>query len=277
MLKYFSKAFRITNENIILTTPLVLFLFLLSIYLGVIQNAPRTIFSGVLLLVTILFMISAFFAGWFFMVKRAIDLENLKFEEEEEKARASFNLLKEIPPGVGEFFIPFVIGTIFYSTLTILIFAAAYKFGNHFIGDVGLSQAQLKMLVTTPEAMKEIVSALSREQLAKLNLWNLMFLSVAIGYSFITMFWASEIVLRTKNVFLALFKSINFILRNFLNAIILFLYVSFVNFLISFINAIATINPILYFISMLAYFYFIVYIVVLIFLYYAETIYPKYD
>jgi len=76
MFKYFTKAFKITNDNIILTTPLVLFLLLFGVYTELAQNAPANLPSALLLLTTMVFMLGAFMAGWFYMVKKGLTLTN---------------------------------------------------------------------------------------------------------------------------------------------------------------------------------------------------------
>ncbi|HNW26076.1 MAG TPA: hypothetical protein PLG15_04370 [Candidatus Gastranaerophilaceae bacterium] len=272
MIKYFSKAFKITNENIILATPLVLFLFILSLYIEFTKRAPENVAAAILLLVTVLFMIGAFFAGWLFMTKQAVKISNQVFEDEEEKAKASFNLLKDFNYGIGEFFLPFVGAAILYGTILVVIVIAAYKAGMHFIGDPGIDFVQIKRALTSTAEMKALITSLSTQQLAKINAWNFMLIGVTFVQSFLTMFWGCEIIYRTKNPIIALFKSIQSIFKKPLGAIILFLYISFVNFIVSFINAILAFNSILYFLSMLLYFYFIVYIIVLIFFYYEREI-----
>lgn len=268
MIKYFTRAFKITNENIILATPLVLSLFLLSVYLGIAKNAPETWPSIILLLITTIFMLSAFFAGWFFMVKRAIDIGREEFAADEDKARASFNLLKELPVGIGEYFFSFVGGLILYAALFLLLSFIGYEIGLHFIGKVGIGFGEFKAAISSSTAMKTLVSSLSVEQLAKLNAWNLLFLTTMAIFSFITLFWGAHIIIKNKNPFVAFFQALNFTFKNFSSSIILFFYISIINFAISFINAVSTLNPIIYFMSMLIYFYFVVYVVVLIFLYY---------
>lgn len=275
MIRYFKRAFKITNENIILATPLVLFLFLLSIYLEIAKNAPQNIQASVLLLFTILFMLSAFFAGWFYMVQRAIDLDKAEFIIDEDKSKASFNLIKEIPVGIGEYFLSFIGGFILYTALILLGAFCTYKIGLHFIGNIGITLDQLKAAFGSSEAMKALVTSMSAAELIKLNTWNMLFLGVSAFYSFITMFWAPQVIRYTKNPLIALLKAIRFILRKPLGSIILFIYISFINFMVSFVNAISAVNPILYFFSMLLYFYFIVYIIVLIFLYYDREIEEK--
>lgn len=275
MLRYFLRAFKITNENIILTTPLVLFLFLLSIYLGIAQNAPSNIQSSILLLATILFMISAFFSGWFYMVKKAIDLENTEFIMDEDKAKASFNLIKEIPSGIGEYFLPFLGAMALYGLVFLVLGFVAFKLGLKYIGDVGIGLEQMKTAFSSPVALKAAVASLSGEQLIKLNYWNMLIMVVVSGYSFLTMYWGPQIIYKTKNPVLSFLLAIKAIFKKPLSSIILFVYISFINTASSFLSTFATVNPILYFVSMLIYFYFIVYVVVLIFLYYDREINEK--
>lgn len=272
MIKYFTKAFKITNENIILTTPLVLFLLLSSIYIEVAQNAPSNIFSAILLIVTILFMVSAFFAGWFFMVKRAIDLDKKEFIIDEDKAKASFDLIKEFPIGVGEFFLSSVGAFILYSLLFILFSIIAYFIGIHFVGKIDLSPAELKMILNSFES-KTLISSLSVDKLSKLQVWYTIFAITITIHHFMTMFWGAEVVSGTKNPFIAFFKALYFTLKNIFGVILLFIYTNIVGFVISLIiNAIVMIHIIPTIISVLAsmllYFYFIVYVIVLVFLYY---------
>lgn len=275
MIKYFIKAFKITNENIILATPLVLFLFILSIYLGIAKNAPETLPSAILLLITTLFMLSAFFAGWLFMVKRAIALSKQDFIVDEDKAKASLGLLKEIPVGIGEYFFSFIGGLILYCGLIALLSYIAYEIGLHFIGKIGVSLVELKMALNSSVAMKSLIASLSSEQLVKINAWNFLFLGFTALFSFITMFWGAQIVMKNKNPLIAFFQALGFTFKNFFSAIILFIYISIINFSVSLLNAISMIHPIVYFISMLVYFYFVVYVVVLVFLYYDCENNPK--
>lgn len=268
MFRYFLNAFKITNDNIILTTPLVLFLLLFSIYLGVAKSAPSNLASSVLLLVTTLFMLSAFFAGWLFMVKKAVDLSKAEFIIDEDRAKASFALLREIPIGVGEYFFSFIGALVLYTAFFFLTIFAVYQIGIHLIGNAGVNFVQLKIAMTSPVAMKALILSMNKEQLIKLNEWNILIIIFMSIFSFITMFWPVQIIFKNKNAFFAFFNSLKFLFKNFLGSVTLFIYLSLINFFISMVNAFAAINPIVYFFSMLLYFYFIVYIVVLVFLYY---------
>jgi hypothetical protein len=275
MIKYFQKAFQITNDNIILTTPLVLFLLLFSLYLGVSQRLPENFASAVLLFITILFMLSAFFAGWFFMIKKAVDLNKKEFIIEEDKAKASFALLKEITLGIGEYFFSFIGAILVYTILLFLFFFIGYKVGLHFIGNMNLNINDIKMMMSTPDGLKTFAASLSAEQFKKIQLWDFLFITLMGVYSFITMFFPAQIVNNTKNPFIAFFKSLTFTFKNFFSVLILFIYIYVLNFTISLVLSLSTIKTfssflsmLIYLASMLVYFYFIVYIIVLIFLYY---------
>lgn len=276
MIKYFSKAFKITNFNIILTTPLVLFVILLSFYSSISQTIPRNIIAAILFMVTSLFMFAAFFAGWLFMVKKAIDLDKLEFVADEDRARASLNLMKEIPTGIGEYFVSFTFGIILYIAAFLLMLLISSVLGMHFIGKVDVNLLAFKAALTSAAALKTFISGLSQEQLIKINSWYMLIFASMLFYSFITMFWAPEIIKKTKNPMKALVNSIIFIFKNFLGVVILFIYINFINFLASLLMNLLIALPIsvpfiafvLSLLSMVVYFYFFVYVIVLIFLYY---------
>lgn len=276
MIKYFSRAFKITNFNIILTTPLVLYVILLSFYSSISQSIPRSPIAGILFIVTSLAMFAAFFAGWLYMVKKAIDLDKLEFVADEDRARASLNLIKEIPIGIGEYFLSFVFGIILYLAAFLLMSLLSFKLGMHFIGKVDVSLFDFKAALASTVALKSFIAHLSPAQLVKINSWYMLIFASMLFYSFITMFWAPEIIKKTKNPIKAFINSVIFISKNFLGVVILFIYINFINFIASLLMnlfvalpvSIPFVSFILSLLSMIVYFYFFVYVVVLIFLYY---------
>src|SRR5574344_1491990 len=267
MIKYFSRAFKITNENIILTTPLVLFFLLFVIYAGVMHNAPKTLSYTVLSLITGIFMISAFLSGWFFMVKKSVELDKRELSEDD-RAKMAFGLLKEFPVGVGELFTSFLGLSVFWIVLVILFTFSVYKIGLFSIGKLSISPMDLNMALSSSAKLKTFISSLPVSEMIKLNKWNfLVFISMMLFYV-VTMFWPVETVCNTKHPFKSLLLSLKFLLKNILSALILFVYVYVLYLLMSLIGYFSAINPFLYFLAMIAYFYFLVYIVVLICLYY---------
>lgn len=268
MRKLLKDTVKITNDNIILATPLIFFMWILSLYIGFSRMTVNSLALALLSFVTILFMTGAFFAGWFYMVKNAVKLAKQVFVFDADRAKATFNLLKTIPSGIGQYFLPFLGMIIFSFVLIAIVGTAVFHLGIHFIGKLDLDPTVVKNILNSSSDMKTFLDSLSFEQLIKLNNWNLLFLSVSSLMSFLFMLWIPEIVYQTKNPFLALFKSIRKIFAKPWKAVKLFIFMSVLNFVLSFINTFSIINPFLYFVMMIVYFYFLVYMVVLIFSYY---------
>lgn len=60
MLKLFKNAFKLTNEGIILATPLILFIWLITIYLTFAKGVVDTLPEAVSAVITLLCMVGAF-------------------------------------------------------------------------------------------------------------------------------------------------------------------------------------------------------------------------
>ncbi len=268
MLKLFKNAFRLTNEGIILATPLILFVWLITIYLTFAKSVVDTLPEAISAIVTLLCMIGAFCAGWFYMVKESLELSKKEFILDEDRAKEIINLLKKIPAGIGKYFLSFI----GMSLITLLLFAifaiCTYKIGMHFIGGIDFTAEQIKNAMTSPQDMKAFLDSLTLEQLYKLGNWNLLFMGASALMSYLLMLWMPEIIYQTHNPLIALFKSIKKLFIKFWQSIALFLYLTVLNFIISFANTFALLHPIIYMLMMIAYFYFLVYVIVLIFSYY---------
>ena len=268
MLKLFKNAFRLTNEGIILTIPLILFIWVITLYLTYAKSVVDTPPEAASALITLLCMVGAFCAGWFYMVKESIALSQKEFIMDDDRAKAILNLIRKIPAGIGKYFLSFV-GMSLVSLLIFALFAGGiYKIGMHFIGSIDFTAAQIRSAMASPQDMKVFLDSLSIDQLYKLGNWNLLFMAATTIMSFLTMLWVPEIIYKTGNPLLALFKSIKKLFVKFGKSIGLFLYLTLLNFVISFANTFSVLHPILYMLMMIAYFYFLVYVVVLIFSYY---------
>lgn len=271
MLKLFKKAFKYTNEGIILAIPLIFFIWLITLYLAFARGVVDTYLEAFSAILTLLCMVGAFCAGWFYMVKESIEISKKEFILDEEKAKEIFNLIKKFPAGVGNFFISFIGLSLIILIIFALFAAGIYKIGLHFIGSIDFTAEQIKEAMTSAQDMKIFLDSLSMEQLYKLANWNMLFLAASTIMSYLLMLWVPEIIYRTPNPVLGLFYSIKKLFCKFWKSIGLFAYLTILNIIISFANTFALIHPIIYMILMVIYFYFLVYVVVLIFTYYDEN------
>jgi hypothetical protein len=258
MFKTIKESFKITNDFLIIATPLILFSLISNIYAIFSLNGSRLgiIFSLVLLIL----MLCAFLSGWFFMIMKAVKEPEMDKKE---------SLMSEFPAGVGEYFLS-ILGMLFsYGVLSFVILAFAFFIGKHYIGNPNITSAQVSSALSSVAAMKDFVSSLNQEQLIKISYWNiLLFAAMVINY-FSILFYAPAIFFKTKNPF----KGLWFALRDlfsfkFFKNIGLFLFVVITYLFISMISAFAGKNIVVYFILTLVNFYYLTYITILIFNYY---------
>lgn len=270
MLNLFKNAFRLTNEGVLLAIPLVFFIWIMAIYLSFAKHVVDTLPEALSAVVTLLFMAAAFLAGWFNMVKEMINISNKPFVTDEDRARDLVCVAKSFTSGIGKYFLSFLGLSILAVIIFIICGGFVYKLGMHFIGSIDFTAAQIKGAMASPEDMKAFLDSLSLEQLYKLGKWNLLFMAGSTLVSFLGMLWVPEILYKTLNPLTALFKSLKKLFVRFNKSLVLFIYLSFLNVVISFANTFAALHPLLYMLLMVIYFYFMVYMVVLIFSYYEK-------
>lgn len=257
MLKVIQESFKITNENIILATPLIFFSIISSLYLMFSSGGNKIglIFSAILFFL----MLCAFASGWFMMVTKAV-----KDPEIEDKA-----LLVEFPAGVGEYFLTIIIMIIKIFILSMVIMILAIIAGYKFIGDAGISYAQIVSATSSIESMKVFADSLTNEQLLKINLWNILLFFTIMFTNFIIMFYPASIFFKTKNPFKAFLLALkDTFSHNFFKNIGLFLLIFLIYMIISTVTALFGKNIIVHFLVTLINFYYITFVVVLIFNYY---------
>lgn len=280
--RYFSDALKITNSNIILATPLILFSIFASSYLFI---APANrVFNIGIILILFFAITAAFFSGWFYTIKLAINsfdttefvkpVANTPEEKESERQTENikgdvFYLLKQFPTGVGKYFLEyFFMAALFFLLLTFVVLFT-YKLGYMLIGSIGISRPDLFFALSTPETMVELIKSMTPEQQIKLSQWNLFFLLTTTLYSFVIMFWAPEIVFKKVSVFNALVGSIGKLFKKFFRALTIFAFLMLIYFIISIFSVLIPSNIIGFMLTVL-YFYFLVYAAVLIFLFYKK-------
>lgn len=271
MIKYFVDAFKVTNNNIILATPLILFMLLTTLYNGVFGSANSNQIVAFLGLITYFLMWSAFLAGWLYIVRQAV-LYNFENLSREEKTRKSFGLMNLMLKGIGEYFLSFL-GILFFEVIFFISFILLIHYiGVNLIGNLNIPLNDFVNAANTnsPEVLEEFMNGLPREEIVKLAKWIYLCLASFPVFLFFQMFWFPSVIKDTKNIFKAFWNSLKFIFKNFAVVFIFFIMIGIIHFLMMMICGLMTINSILSYFSLLVYFYFMVYIVVLVFLFYEK-------
>ncbi len=274
MKELFKDAAKITNYNLILTIPMIIFVKILDLYSLYSKYTVDSIPKFILATITMLFMFGVFCSGWFYMVERAIELSKKVFVLDEDRAKATLNLFKSIPQGVGKFFLSFVGVYIIFALIQIFATPLVYLFGTKIIGVlddasmISLQQTIMDPAITTNQGMAVFIDKLTPEQLIFFGKWSLLLMIVTSIVMYLLMLWIPEIIYKTPNPLVALWNSLVNLFKDFFTSFRLFISLWLMGFALLFINTFAVINPVAYIIMNLALFYFSVYLVVLIFLYY---------
>lgn len=253
---YFKDALVLTNKNIVLASPLILFIMFASLYLII---TPYRAFNIAFILLLFFAMSSAFFSGWFYTVMLAVKEEHSKDD--------AFSLIKLFPTGVGKHFLQFFLMILLFFVLFTLVVVFTYKTAFLLIGSIGISRPELFFAMSSPEAMSALLKNLTIEQQTKLGQWNLYFILTTTIYSFLVMLWAPEIVFKEQSALHAFVSSVKKLLQKFFKALTMFSFLMIIYFLIMFLSAIANF-AITQFIVTVVYFYFLLYAAMLIFLFY---------
>ena len=254
MLKLFKESFKTANDCIILAIPLVLFIWILSFYLGyankIVDKAPEFIIATV----TVLIMTGAFFSGWFYMVKKGIEASKGIFVLDADRVKAIGDLLKLMPRGIAKLFIPLVCVFLLFKICSVLLYFIINLAGTNLIGEVYTAEQASQILSSSPQELISFLETLSEDQINKFSL----------------MLWIPEIIYLTQNPFLALFKSIKKVYIKFGKSVILFVYLTILNIITSIISTFALTHPLLYLLIMVVIFYYVIYSVILIFSFYRQ-------
>lgn len=275
MKELFKDAAKITNYNLILTIPLIIFIKILDLYSLYSKYTVDTVPKFVLASITILFMFGVFCAGWFYMVRGAINLSKKVFVLDEDRAKATLHLFKTIPDGVGKFFLSFVGVYVIFFFIQIIATPLVYLTGAKIIGSLDeASMLSLQEIVIDPntnQGMASFIDKLTPEQIVFFGKWSLLFMVVTSIIMYLLMLWIPEIIYKTHNPLVALWSSLIKLFKDFFTSFRLYISLWLMGFALLFINTFAVINPVAYIIMSIALFYFSVYFVVLIFLYYDRT------
>lgn len=274
MRELFKDAIKITNYNIILTIPLIIFVKLLDLYSLYSRYNVDSTLKFLIASITVLFMFGVFCSGWFLMIKGAITLSKKVFVLDNDRAKAALNLFKVFPEGVGKYFLSFVGVYFIFLLIQTIATPLVYILGVNIIGGLDAESMQhlqkltMDSTISSGDGMASFIDALSIDQIVFFGKWSLLFIAVTSVIMYLLMLWIPEIIYFTTNPFVALWRSLVKLFKDFFTTVRLFLILWFTGFILLFINTFAVINPFAYILMSIVLFYFSVYFVVLIFLYF---------
>ena len=270
MLKLVKNCFKRTNDCIILSVPLIIFLSLVTLYSMFVQTHAfglvQMLFGGF----TVLVMFAGFSAAWFYMVKKTIKLSSSVFVFDKDRLAALFDLLKSLPKGLGKLFLPMI-------CVTVTVLAALIIFGYiaNFVAIKYFGTIDFEFLFGSDFfiSSNELISKFSEvpdSMIISLNCFFILFYLQTLIFSFFTFLWIPEIVYEETNPFIAFVGSIRKVCSKFAKSLGVFIFILTIYLLLSFVNTLLMLNVYLYFLVLVLSYYFLIYFIVLIFTYYEE-------
>ena len=241
MFEFFKKCFKITNNSVIVALPMILFLLCIQLYFGAVRGKFSDDSKHITTIITLWLLISGFFSGWFYMVKRAISFSDKIFVYDKDRNQALRHVFAGFFKGFGHLFLPFLV----VAGIGFLI-----RFAEHSVTDYILPSASTKIIY---------------------NLWLIGIFIIISCISYWMLLWIPEIVYGNRNPFTALVNSTKKAFITFPKTIKLFLVMWFLFIGVNILFQLLLLNPLLYFLVMLLNYYLILYTVILIFTYYEQN------
>lgn len=273
MASVIKKAFNLTRENIVVAQPLIVFMLVISLTsVALAQQSNKIAF--IVFFVSNFLLTTAFLAGWFYMIKKSVELSKVEYEKPEERAAASFDLLKDFFPGVSAYFVPVTVVFLIYTVLSAgLVYLVGVEWGLGYLASYDVHVDKIyQAAAQSQQALEKFLYSMTFGQIQAINYWMLAVTFAAAVYNFFTMFWFPALIYSEKINFGAPFssfwKNLKFLFKNFFGSLGILCFLAILNFIVLIINAIFSINIILSVIAFFIMFYFVTYYVVLIFLYY---------
>ena len=199
------EALKITNNTIILTIPLIIFVKLLDLYSVFskyhIDTTPKFLIASI----TVLFMFGVFFSGWLYMVKDAVLLSKKVFVLDKDRANATLKLFKSLLTGVGKYFLSFIGACVFYIfVIQIIAVQLVCMVGVKLIGALDAQTMQsvheltLSAAASDGSAMAALIDSMTPEMIVFFGKWSLLFMFVTstIMYLFLKLYIRSKILLK---------------------------------------------------------------------------------
>jgi len=232
--------FRLTNECIILVTPLVLFIILFQLYVENFQYRLSNYANYISYLIVLWVCLSAFFSGWFYMTKKTISFNKKNFLSYKDRNTELGKLFMCLFKGIGRFFLHFLfIIALFFIFSIICVLTTIYLYNS-----------PLKLDYHVLSGITEIIRFL-------------------ILYWFI--YLVPEIVYSYNGIFKCIISSLKKAYLSFRQSSLLYIFIYFIGIILNLgINNILE-HPFVYFIALLFVYYFILYTVLLIFNNYERT------
>lgn len=272
MLNAIKHAGVILRDNLVLITPVLMFLVIIMLLTSHFIFAGNAVVSYSLAVCIVLFTF-AFLSGWFAMIKKAVENSKVPNLTKEQKLKNSNDLFGDFFASIPQniFYVGIVI--IIYFALLACVLFLAQKIAGHFFGDLNFIVDAFKT-ISTPSATKDFLNSLTTDQLFTLYAWQMTIIGALILFSFLTMYFAPAVMYCTKTPFLAVWNAFKNLFKHFFASLGIFIFLILINTVLQLffgaLNIYTGSNAVIQTITFLVLVIFMVWATVIIFTYYDE-------
>lgn len=265
------KAFDKVVKSPAMTLQLVIYLIVINFLTPYVFISEHK--SVAIILICCIFLFStAFISGWFQVVK--------EFTKKDLMGEFKIPILLE---GIGKNFLSTLIASLIYLGFLALSLYLTSLVAQLLFGNMNFLVQDLKTIPQNPSAYFEYIKNLPVDKLYIIYGWQVCFIISSAIFNFLFMFYFPTLISDTTKCqflrpFKAFYKSLCFTFKNFFMSLGLYLFIHIIYIslgifravLMSFIGKVAALGAVISMIYLVAYIYFICFVVMLLFYYYEE-------
>ncbi len=270
MLNILKKSGEILKNNLITVQPLLLFLLIFMTALSYLFNKNMYFIPKIILGISLILMVIAFSAGWFFVIKETVMSYNGD-EDKEETALKSIQNFKKFFIGVGGGFLKTsgacILLFIFYSAV---IFSAA-KFCLSVFGMPNVVYEFQKMLHASSQAeIFNILNTITDKDKLIFSAWVLILNIVSSILNYFIVLYFAVLEFARVNIFKTFWLALKFGFKNILGSVFILFFIFSLYVLLNILSLLCGTGVFGLFVLIILFCLYLYYYVILVFCFYNE-------
>lgn len=270
MLNIYRKSLLILKNNLIFIQPLLLCLLMLMTIVSFVVSRNIFIASKIVLLISIVLMIIAFSAGWFYINKFGVENYN-ENDTKEEIAVKSVQNFKKFFEGVGSAFIKTAFSYLILFSLYVFVIFITTKLCLHFYGEPKIIYELPKIAQASSQAeILNFLNGITNSDKVIFSLWVLTFNFISTICNFFIILFFAVLNFENFNIFKSLWISVKFFFKNFLASISIMLFTFVLYFILNLLSILLGANSLSFVILIILFTMYLNYYLLLVFCFYYD-------
>lgn len=223
MYKILKNTLDILNKNLWLIFVFAILLYIILIYLGMINGNTPYFWQFILAVITFIALVTISVAGYLGIVKEIL----LNPEDEIKKELGNI-----FPKSIAQYFLP-VNG---FVAIGFIVFVTAFLITNiigvKLIGMFSFSSEALMGALNSADAINEFMKLFTPEDLVKVRMWHIFYSLLWVLGSYLCIYWLPVILFKISNPFWAFIEAIKSSFKKPLKTFLLVITIWTVNFIV---------------------------------------------